>query len=90
MEKSTRYIMAPSYLWDGTADEAETGVCLLIEDGKVICKETLGQCRRQAPDAEVYAGDYLILPGFTDAHDHGRGVSPTGYGVADRPLELWL
>lgn len=90
MEKSARYIMAPSYLWDGTADEAETGVCLLIEDGKVVCKDTLGQCRRQAPDAEVYAGDYLILPGFTDAHDHGRGVSPTGYGVADRPLELWL
>ena len=30
------------------------------------------------------------MPALADAHDHGRGLRPAGYGVQDLPLELWL
>lgn len=34
--------------------------------------------------------DRLILPGFADAHDHARPLSPTSFGAAGKPLESWL
>lgn len=85
-----RWILAPEYIWDGISEKPEKGVCFLVEDGKISGKGSLKQCRDSAPDAEIICGEYLILPGFTDAHDHGRGISPTGFGVEDAPLEMWL
>jgi len=32
----------------------------------------------------------LALPAPIDAHDHARPLSPTSFGAALRPLELWL
>ncbi len=32
----------------------------------------------------------LIMPPFSNAHDHVRGVRPTSIGAFDLPLELWL
>lgn len=85
-----KYIILPTYLWDGVSEKPETEVGLLVAGEKVIRKGTLRQCLELAPEAEVIQGDYLVLPGFIDAHDHGRGVSPTGFGVGDAPLEMWL
>ena len=85
-----KYLMAPTYLWDGTEEKVQTGIAFAVENGKVIWKGSLAEGRRQMPDAEVIQKNWLVLPGFIDAHDHGRGVSPTGFGVPDRSLELWL
>ncbi|MEA4964592.1 MAG: amidohydrolase family protein [Oscillospiraceae bacterium] len=84
------YILLPTYLWDGISERPESGICLLVEGEKIVRKGTLQQCLSQAPDAVVIRGDYLVLPGFIDAHDHGRGISPTGFGVPDAPLEMWV
>jgi 5-methylthioadenosine/S-adenosylhomocysteine deaminase len=32
----------------------------------------------------------LVIPGLINAHHHGRGLSTTQIGMADKPLELWL
>jgi cytosine/adenosine deaminase-related metal-dependent hydrolase len=32
----------------------------------------------------------FIVPGFANAHDHVRPLSPTSFGAANRPLEGWL
>ncbi len=32
----------------------------------------------------------LALPALANAHDHCRPLSPTSFGGADKPLELWL
>ena len=32
----------------------------------------------------------LALPALANAHDHCRALSPTSFGGADKPLELWL
>ena len=32
----------------------------------------------------------LLMPGFTNAHDHGRGLHTLACGIADAPLESWM
>ena len=83
-------IVAPSWLWDGETNRPEQGRCLLIEDGRISFSGTIDACRAAAPQAELIEGDLLVLPGMTDAHDHGRGISPTAFGVPDMPLEMWV
>lgn len=36
------------------------------------------------------ATDTLILPPFSNAHDHGRGLRPLAYGAFDAALEAWV
>ena len=90
MKNSRKYILSPSCLWDGTGEKPEKGFCFLVENGKIVHTGDEKSCAVAAPDAEIIRGDWLVLPGFTDAHDHGRGISPTGFGVPDAPLEMWL
>lgn len=54
-------------------------VRLSLESGR-IASALPGQAR----------GDRLILPGFANAHDHARPLSPTSFGAANKPLESWL
>jgi cytosine/adenosine deaminase-related metal-dependent hydrolase len=36
------------------------------------------------------AGSKLVLPAFSNGHDHGKPLGPLSYGVDDSPLEVWL
>ncbi|MBN8535147.1 MAG: amidohydrolase family protein [Rhizobiales bacterium] len=54
-------------------------VRLLMEGGR-IASAMPGQA----------GADRLILPGFANAHDHARPLSPTSFGAANKPLESWL
>ena len=64
---------------------------LLLEGGTV--KET-GPWRtlvERYPDAAIYGSErHLVLPGFVNAHHHGRGLSGVQLGIADDALERWL
>jgi cytosine/adenosine deaminase-related metal-dependent hydrolase len=42
------------------------------------------------PELLSVTGSSLLLPGFANAHDHARPLSPTSFGAANRPLEGWL
>jgi len=42
------------------------------------------------PHPEHGTHDTLIMPPFSNAHDHVRGVRPISIGGFDLPLELWL
>jgi cytosine/adenosine deaminase-related metal-dependent hydrolase len=43
-----------------------------------------------SPQPEHGTHDTLIMPPFSNAHDHVRGVRPISIGAFDLPLELWL
>jgi 5-methylthioadenosine/S-adenosylhomocysteine deaminase len=43
-----------------------------------------------SPQHDHKAHDTLIMPPFSNAHDHVRGVRPISIGGFDLPLELWL
>jgi len=40
--------------------------------------------------ADVGGPGTLVLPGLTNAHDHGRGLKRLAYGATDAALEIWL
>jgi len=61
--------------------EEEGPVDLLLRDGHIAAIR---------PAAAPPARRRLALPAFANAHDHCRALSPTSFGAADKPLELWL
>lgn len=64
---------------------------LLIRNGLIAEIGYAEDLRCRYPQAETdICADRLILPGFIDAHDHGRGLSPFCFGVHDCALELWI
>lgn len=86
-----QYLITTNYLWDGVKPEVQKAKAILIANCKVVeigDKESLLEKYKEIPVIE--GDDWLVLPAFIDAHDHGRGVSPVAFGAFDRALEMWL
>jgi len=70
----------------------------MIEDGAVLVTGsdveevgTWSDLRDRHGDAETFGSDrHLVLPGFVNAHHHGRGLSGVQLGIADDFLERWI
>lgn len=58
---------------------------VVVADGRV---DWVGE-GEAGPDDLAGPGS-LVMPALANAHDHGRGVRPLAYGVADAPVELWV
>ena len=84
-----RYVVTdPSLLPEsGLLEDA----AVLVSNGEV---EEIGGWQslgRRFPDAETFgSGRHLVLPGFVNAHHHGRGLSGVQLGVPDDFLERWI
>ncbi|MDR2156781.1 MAG: amidohydrolase family protein [Clostridiales Family XIII bacterium] len=64
---------------------------LLMRDGLIVDVAPAETLRRAHPRVDCdFDANRLIVPGFIDAHDHGRGLSPFRFGVRDCALELWI
>ncbi len=86
-----KYIIKTKYLWNGKDKEAAENKAILISDSKIEKVEDAERLIKENPSIEVIdSKEYLALPAFIDAHDHGRGVSPVAFGAFDRALEMWL
>lgn len=84
-------IVVPGFLWNGMADQAVQGQAVLIQDGIVHHIAPKEQLLQEAPGAQLLENpDWLMLPAFVNAHDHGRGMSPVSFGTPDQALEVWL
>jgi len=44
----------------------------------------------QSKTGDLGGPGMLALPALANAHDHGRGLRPSAYGVADDAVELWV
>ena len=42
------------------------------------------------PDVELGGPRYAVIPGFVNAHHHGRGVTTLQMGTCDDSLETWI
>lgn len=47
-------------------------------------------CQRYSNAELVELGDAILLPGFVNAHQHGRGLSQIQLGLPDDMLEPWI
>ena len=82
------YIVAPKYLWDGR--RLLEDVAILVRDGVIAGIDSLDALKASSTAEVERRDDWFVLPAFTDAHDHGRGMSPVVFGAWDNPLEVWL
>lgn len=64
---------------------------IAVTDGKVVAVGDLADIRARFPDKQVRGGPgHVVIPGFIDSHQHGRGLTNIQRGVPDGPLEQWL
>ena len=70
----------------------------LLEDGAILVTgESIAEVgawtdlRARHGDIDVIgSGHHLVLPGFVNAHHHGRGISGLQLGMSDDYLERWI
>ena len=59
---------------------------VLIRDGVIAAT---GSAAEQPADETLDLGETVLLPGFVNAHQHGRGLSQALLGYQDDRLEAW-
>lgn len=70
----------------------------LISDGAVFQRDgeiiDVGKYEsikaRYVADEEIGSDEHIVLPGFVNAHHHGRGLSSLLGGALDDSLEVWI
>jgi 5-methylthioadenosine/S-adenosylhomocysteine deaminase len=85
-------ILAADYVLTGPDPELLLpDQAVLIEDGRIVAVDLLTELLRRAPDADVERlEDCLLMPGFVNAHQHGRALDTLQLGYADDVLERWI
>jgi 5-methylthioadenosine/S-adenosylhomocysteine deaminase len=64
---------------------------VVVEGQRITNTGSLDALCALYPGAEIVGGDeFLLLPAFVNAHDHGRGLGTLPLGVPDDLLEIWL
>lgn len=85
------FIVVPGCLWDGVSGAVAEDRAVLVQDGVVRRIGPKAELVKEAPGAQLLEdADWLMLPAFVNAHDHGRGMSPVSFGTPDQALEVWL
>lgn len=78
----SRYALIPDRLWDGLADEAQTGQAVIVQDE--LIEAVLSVSELPADVARVSLPDCTLIPGLMDAHVHYSqvmGLAFLGAGV---------
>lgn len=86
----------PHLVWAGVAlpdahTPAQTNFAVVVEGSRILATGPRTDLAAAYPHATQTGGaQYLLLPGFTNSHDHGRGLGTFPLGAADDLLEIWL
>jgi cytosine/adenosine deaminase-related metal-dependent hydrolase len=62
---------------------------LFVEDGRVVAVDPYEVLRKRYPAAATLGSrSHVVMPGFVNAHSHGRGFTTYQMGQPDEPLEM--
>ncbi len=82
-------IIHARYIFRGGVPAEDSAIAVAGES--IVDAGTLSELIQRYPGAERVGGaDFILLPAFTNAHDHGRALGTLALGVPDHFLELWL
>ncbi len=84
-----RYIICEA----GTGPSASrviTDGAVLQRDGVIEAVGTYDELKDRPVDEVIGGPRFLVMPGMTNAHHHGRGVSTFQMGTVDGCLETWI
>jgi cytosine/adenosine deaminase-related metal-dependent hydrolase len=83
-------------VWAGVAltdahSSPQQGLALCVEADRIVALGSRQELQAKYPNAAlVGSDDYLLIPSFTNSHDHGRGLGTFPLGAPDDLLEIWL
>ncbi len=63
---------------------------VLQRDGNIEAVGTYEELRDRQVDEVIGGPGFLVMPGITNAHHHGRGISTFQFGTLDGCLESWI
>lgn len=66
------------------------GAAILINGRRIEAVGRMSEFAGVDVERRFVGDDWLVLPGFVNAHQHGNPDSPAARGVSDQPLECWL
>ncbi len=73
------------------AGVAVDDLAVCVDGESIVDAGTLTELVDRYPEADRAGGDDCILvPAFTNAHDHGRALGTLALGIPDNFLEIWL
>ena len=88
MPAAGKLIYGGSLVRDWGAAPIRNGA-LYEQNGRVVAVDEYEALRRRFPDAPSIGNrDYVVIPGFVNAHAHGRGFTTYQMGQPDEPLEM--
>ncbi len=69
----------------------QTDFAVCVEGNRILATGISADLRARYPQAERFGGaPYMMLPAFTNSHDHGRAIGTASLGIPDDLLEIWL
>jgi cytosine/adenosine deaminase-related metal-dependent hydrolase len=85
-------ILVPEILLPGADPKSlQAGAAVAVEGEHVAAIDAATVLQRRYPTARIEAlPGTLLMPGFVNAHQHGRGISQLQLGYAEDFLELWI
>ena len=91
---ATSLIRGKYVICEAGADDAGSRVisdgAVLQRDGVIEAVGTYDELRERQADEIIGGPRFLVMPGLTNAHHHGRGVSTLQMGTTDGCLEPWI
>ena len=73
--------------------DAETIIpsgALFVENDKIADFGKYEEITKKYPADEIIgSSDYMVTPGFVNAHGHGKGITDFQRGAIDNTLETW-
>ena len=91
---ATSLIRGKYVICEAGTGESESRVitdgAVLQRDGVIEAVGAYDELRDHQVEEIVGGPGYLVIPGMTNAHHHGRGVSTFQFGTVDGCLETWM
>lgn len=84
-------VLEADHVLRDAASPAIAGGAVAVRDGLIVGCGRAAEIRAAHPGAEtVSLGHACLMPGFVNAHQHGRGLSQVQLGFPDDSLEPWI
>ena len=84
-----RYVICEAGVGDSGSRVISDGA-VLQRDGIIEAVGTYDELRNRQADEVIGGPRFLVMPGMTNAHHHGRGISTFQMGTTDGCLEPWI
>jgi len=83
-------ILVPEFVLE-TPDSEPRAAAVGVDGGRIWAIDSVSELQAQRPDAELLTlPGTLLMAGFVNAHQHGRGLSQIQLGYTDDFLESWI